>query len=134
MKKISAAIEFKKNDSENKILKVGNEINRCSINKTKIKVPDLAFRCNVSISFIYKNIELMKLIRDHNEKYNVGYSNEFISKKDKKTIETLKSKYDSLKSECKILKEENIKLKEEGKKLRNYIEKLQSQNSLRIIK
>lgn len=134
MKKINAAIEFKKNDSKKKMKKVIDEIQDCCRNKSKIKVPDVAFKCNVSVSFIYKNEELISLIRAHNKKYNESYSIEFISKKDRKTIETLKSKYDTLKSECKVLKDENTKLKDEAKLLRNYIEKLQSQNSLRVVK
>lgn len=134
MNKIQAAIDFKRNQSSNKIAKVKKEIERCNAISSKIKIAEIAFRCGVSKSFIYKNEDIMLLIKNNKNSDSNGKAIDFISKRDQKTIETIKSKFESLKSECQVLKSENLSLKEENQRLRDYLEKIQSQSKFKVVK
>lgn len=134
MNKIQAAIDFKKDQSSKKVSKVIREIERCNAISSKINIAELAFRCDVSKSFIYKNEKIMLLIKKNKNEASNGKAINFISKRDQKTIEVIKSKYESLKFECQKLKSENTSLKEENQRLRDYLEKIQSQSKLKIVK
>lgn len=134
MDKIQAAIDFKKNQSKKKIFKVKKEIERCNAVSSKINIAEIAFRCDVSKSFIYKNEEIMSLIKKNKNINSNGKAIDFISKRDQKTIEIVKSKFESLKSECQNLKSENLSLKEENQRLRDYLEKIQSQSKFKVVK
>lgn len=133
MNKIAAAVTFKKDDSEKKIKRVMDELKRYRAMKSAVKVADLAFKCNVSKSFIYKNESIVKYIKEINKDSDTTAIS-FVTRKEQKTIASVKSKYDSLKNECITLKKEVSDLKEENQRLREYIEDLQSNKKVRPVK
>lgn len=132
MSKIAAAVTYKKDDSEKKVKRVTDELKRYRAMKSPVKVADLAFKCNVSKSFIYKNEDIIKLIKDIN-KDSDSTSISFFTRKEQKAISSMKSKYDAVKNECIALKKDISELKEENQRLRDYIEELQSNSKLRVI-
>ncbi|MCB5160341.1 DUF6262 family protein [Marinomonas algarum] len=133
MSKISAAVTYKKDDSKKKIDRVMSELKRYKAMKSAVKVSDLAFKCNVSKSFIYKNESIVKYIKEINKDSDTKAIS-FITRKEQKAISSIKSKYDSIKNECIVLKKELSNIKEENKRLREYIEELQSNKAIRSVK
>ena len=133
MSKIAAAVTFKKEESEKKVKRVMEELKRCRAMKAAVNVADLAFKCNVSKSFIYKNESIVKLIKEVNKDAD-STAISFVTRKEQKSIATIKSKYEAVKGECANLKKELIELKNENQRLREYIEDLQSNKKIRSIK
>lgn len=132
MSKITAAVTYKKDDSEKKVKRVVDELKRCQAMKSAVKVADLAFKCNVSKSFIYKNDCIVKLIKEIN-KNSDSTSISFVTRKEQKSIAAIKSKYEAIKGECEKLKKEVAEIKSENQRLREYIEELQSNQKIRLI-
>lgn len=132
MSRIAAAVTFKKEESEKKVKRVMEELKRCRAMKAAVKVADLAFKCNVSKSFIYKNESIVKLIKEVNKDAD-STAISFVTRKEQKSIAAIKSKYEAIKGECTNLKKEVAELKGENQRLREYIEELQSNQKIRLI-